>query len=98
MAKNLAAHARNAGLTPGLRRPHMPCGNEACVPHILSLCSRAQAPIRRRRCNEKPGRHNYREPTCGNADPVQPKVSVNKYRESERRGKRGVGIKEGEEH
>ena len=70
-------------LTPGLRRPHMPPGNEARVPHILSLRSKAQAPNRRSHCNEKPGSRNYREPTHGNGDPVQPEISVNRHRESE---------------
>lgn len=65
----------------------MPPGNQACVPQILSLRSRAQAPNRRSCCNEKPGRHNYREPTRGNGDPVQPEISVNRHRESDEGGR-----------
>ena len=37
--KNLPA---NAGLIPGLIRFHMPQGNQACAPQLLSLYSRAQ--------------------------------------------------------
>ena len=36
--KNLPA---NAGLIPGLIRFHMPQGNQACAPQLLSLYSRA---------------------------------------------------------
>ena len=36
--KNLPA---NAGLIPGLLRFHMPQGNQACAPQLLSLYSRA---------------------------------------------------------
>ena len=64
MAKNLSAHAGRA--TPGLERPNMPQSNQACVPQLLSLCSRAHEqqllklvglePVihKRRHCNEKP--------------------------------------------
>ena len=42
MVKNLPANAGDTGSTPGLGRSHMPRGNEAQGPELLSLCSTAQ--------------------------------------------------------
>ena len=44
VAKNLPVSAGEVGLISGLGRFHMPCGNQARVPQLLSLCSRARAP------------------------------------------------------
>ena len=38
------ANAGKTGSIPGLGRTHMPQINLACVPQLLSLCSRAQEP------------------------------------------------------
>ena len=42
--KNLSANAGDTGLIPDLGQFYMPRRNEACVPELLSLCSRAQEP------------------------------------------------------
>ena len=42
--KNLPANARDTGLIPDLGRSYMPWSNQACVPQLISLCSRAQEP------------------------------------------------------
>ena len=42
--KNLSAHAGDMGLIPNPERSHMLWNNEARVPQILRLCSRAQEP------------------------------------------------------
>ena len=42
--KNLPANAGDTALVPSLGRFHMPQSNEAHVPQLLSLCSRAQEP------------------------------------------------------
>ena len=39
--KSLPANARDMGLIPGLGRFHMLQSNQARVPQLLSLCSRA---------------------------------------------------------
>ena len=39
-----AANAGNMGSIPDPGRSHMPWSNQACVPQLLSLCSRAQEP------------------------------------------------------
>ena len=39
--KRLPVHAGDMGSVPDLGRSHMLWGNEACVPQLLSLCSRA---------------------------------------------------------
>ena len=36
--KNSPANAGDVGSIPGLGRFHMPWGNEACAPQLLSLC------------------------------------------------------------
>jgi len=41
---NLPANAGDMGLIPGLGGSHMPQSNKACVPQLLSLCSRARKP------------------------------------------------------
>ena len=38
-AKNPPDNAGRTGLIPGLRPPHRPRGNEACVPRRRSLCA-----------------------------------------------------------
>ena len=40
--KNLLANAWDTGLIPDPGRSHMPQSNQACVPQLLSLCSRAR--------------------------------------------------------
>ena len=42
--KDLADIAGDTGSIPGLGRSHVPQSNEACVPQLLSLCSRAGKP------------------------------------------------------
>ena len=42
--KNLPANAGDTGSSPSLGRSHMLWSNEACVPQLLSLCSRACEP------------------------------------------------------
>ena len=44
VVKNLPAIAGDVGLIPDLARFHMPWSNEARVPQLLSLRSRAQEP------------------------------------------------------
>ena len=44
MVKNLPVIAEDTGSSPGLGRSHMPWNNEACVPQLLSLYSRAREP------------------------------------------------------
>ena len=41
VVKNLPVNTEDAGLIPGLGRFHVPLSNKACVPQLLSLCSRA---------------------------------------------------------
>ena len=38
------ANAGDTGSIPGPGRSHMPRSNSACVPQLLSLCSRARKP------------------------------------------------------
>ena len=55
VVKNLPANAGNTGLIRGLGRPHMPRGNNACEPQLLSL--RTLEPVlqnKRSHLNEKP--------------------------------------------
>ena len=42
VVKSPPADAGDTGLTPGLGRSHRPQGNQACVPQLLSPCSRPQ--------------------------------------------------------
>ena len=44
MVKNLPVNAGDTGLSPGPGRSHMPRSNEARVPQLLSLHSRAREP------------------------------------------------------
>ena len=44
VVKNLPANAGDTGLIPGPGRSHVPWSNQAQVPQLLSLCSRAQEP------------------------------------------------------
>ena len=44
VVKNLPANAGDKGLSPGPGRSHMPQSNEARVPQLLRLCSRAHEP------------------------------------------------------
>ena len=44
MVKNPPANAGDTGSSPGPGRYHMPRSNEAHVPQLLSLCSRAREP------------------------------------------------------
>ena len=44
VSKNLPANAGDTGSSPGPGRSHMPWSNEARVPQLLSLCSRAHEP------------------------------------------------------
>ena len=44
MVKNLPANAGDMGSSPGLGRSHMPQSNEARVPQLLSMHSRAREP------------------------------------------------------
>ena len=44
MVKNPPANAADTGLSPGPEGSHMPRSNEARVPQLLSLRSRAQEP------------------------------------------------------
>ena len=44
MVKNLPANAGDTGSIPGPGRSHMPRSNEAHMPQLLSLCSRAYTP------------------------------------------------------
>ena len=75
MVKNLPANAGDMGSNPGPGRSHMPRSNKACVPQLLSLCSRDHVPqllkptclepvLRNKRshCNEKAVHHNEEYP------------------------------------
>ena len=42
VVKNLSANGGDVGLIPGLGRSHMLRSNEACVPQVLSPCSKAR--------------------------------------------------------
>ena len=42
MVKNLPANEGDTGSSPGPGRSHMPWGNQARVPQLLSLCSKAR--------------------------------------------------------
>ena len=44
VVKNPPANAGDMGLSPGLGRSHMPRSNQAHVPQLLSLRSRAREP------------------------------------------------------
>ena len=44
VVENLPANAGDTGSSPGLGRSHMLRSNEAHVPQLLSLCSRARKP------------------------------------------------------
>ena len=44
VVKNPPANAGDAGSIPDWGRSHMPYGNQACVPKLPSLCSRAREP------------------------------------------------------
>ena len=44
MVKNPPANAGDTGLSPGPGRSHMLRSNKACVPQLLSLCSRSREP------------------------------------------------------
>ena len=44
VVKNPLANAGDTGSSPGPGRSHMPWSNEACVPQLLSLRSRAREP------------------------------------------------------
>ena len=70
--ENLSTNAGDRGSILGLGRYHMPWNNEACVPQILSLCSRAREQNQRAHVlqllkpahskappQEKPARHDY---------------------------------------
>ena len=74
MDKNLSASAEDMCSIPGLGRFHMPRSNEACVPQLLSLRSRACKPQlpkaahlepvlrnERSRCDEEPMGHKEEE-------------------------------------
>ena len=49
-------------------------GNQAGMPQLLRLCSRAQAPQEKPR-QEKPVPHNQREPFRHKEDPAQPQLA-----------------------
>ena len=44
VVKSSPAKAGDMGSVPGRGRSHMPSGNSACAPQLLSLCSRALEP------------------------------------------------------
>ena len=50
VVKNLPASAEDLSLIPDPGRFHMPWGNQACVPQLLHLCSRAYEPQLLRLC------------------------------------------------
>jgi len=61
VVKNPFANVGDMGLIPGLERSHVPRGNQACEPQLLSLCTATaeacapQSPCSTRgRCSEKP--------------------------------------------
>ena len=58
MVNSLHVNAGDTGLNPGAGRSHMPWGNEAHVPQLLSLCSRAVVHSKRSHLNEKPVHYN----------------------------------------
>ena len=68
MVKNLTANAGDTGLIPGPGRSHMPRSNWAHAPHLLSLCSRAHAHIKR---SEKPAHRNLEYPHSPQPEPAQ---------------------------
>ena len=42
--ETLAIHAGDKGSIPGAGRSHVPWGNQACIPQLLSLCPIAGEP------------------------------------------------------
>ena len=74
VVKSPPANARDMGSIPCSRRFHMPWGNKATEPQLMSLCSRAwelQTTVawalyravfsnKRNHCNEEPVHHNWR--------------------------------------
>ena len=60
MVKNPPANAGDTGSSPGLGRSHMPWSNEAHVPQLLSLRSRARETQLLKTARLKPVLHNKR--------------------------------------
>ena len=91
VVKNPPPSAGDRDLIPSLRRFHLPQGNSANVPQLLSPRAAATEPTccnygspstlkpllcnKRSHHNKKPTHHNKRKPICSNKDPGQ---SINK--------------------
>ena len=91
MVKNLPANAGDAGPVPGPGRSHMLQSNKAaCLPQLLSLCSRSREPQllkptclksvlhKKGRCNEKLSSLYSLQPeksSHSNPDPAEPKIN-----------------------
>ena len=80
MVKNPPANAGDTGSSPGLGRSHMPRSNQARVPQLLSLRSRARetqllkpACLEPVLCNKRS--HCSEKPAHSNEDPTQPKIN-----------------------
>ena len=79
--KHVPARAGDTGSIPGPGTVHTPQSHWACAPHLpmaVSLqsvpCSwrgrRSETPSETPGRREGPARHNWRKPTCSNADPA----------------------------
>ena len=60
VVKNPPANAGDTGSSLGLGRSHMPRSNEARLPQLLSLCSRAREPQMLKSVLLEPVLHNKR--------------------------------------
>ena len=85
MVKDPPANAGDMGSIPGLERSRMLRSNEARVPQLLSLCSRARGPqllsppgSRARALRQDKPCTSTRESPCSNEDPAQPKTIDNR--------------------
>ena len=72
VVKNPPTNAGDMGLIPGLQRFHVPRGNEAHTPQLLSLCPRARGlqqakPLQREaRAEPEKARGQQRRPSAAN--------------------------------
>ena len=80
VVKNPPANAGDTGLSPGPGRSHVPRGNWARAPQLLSLRSRACDPqllkpvcLEPVLCNKRS--HHNEKPAHSNEDPTQPKIN-----------------------
>ena len=80
MVKNPPANAGDMGSSPGLGKSHMPRGNQAHEPQLLSLRSRAREPQLLKPMHLEPVLRNRKshcseKPMHCNKEPKQPKIN-----------------------